>query len=132
MTSRLLAFIRWLREHGVRVSVAESLDALYSVRQVGIHDRELLRLGLRTALVKSHHDFATFDTLFERFFTAPRRRKRRRGQHQQSGSNGHPQRLIITDQWQPRAATSPAVATPYSTRCYDASLRPGGNTKHYR
>jgi uncharacterized protein with von Willebrand factor type A (vWA) domain len=124
MTSRLLAFIRWLREHGVRVSVAESLDALYSVRQVGIHDRELLRLGLRTALVKSHHDFATFDTLFERFFTAPRRRKRRRGQHQQSGSNGNPQSLIsqtngnlVQPPHQPsRLPTPPAAMTPRSTQ----------------
>jgi uncharacterized protein with von Willebrand factor type A (vWA) domain len=92
MTARLLTFIRLLREHGVRISVAESLDALHSVRQVGIHDRELLRLGLRTALVKSHHDFATFDVLFERFFTTYRRRKRRQGQPQPSGSNGIPQR----------------------------------------
>ena len=50
-----------------RISVAESLDAVHSVSQVGLHDREFLRLGLRTALVKSHHDFATFDALFARF-----------------------------------------------------------------
>jgi hypothetical protein len=89
MTSRLLSFIRLLREHGMRISVAESLDALHSIRQVGVHDRELLRLCLRTALVKSHHDFASFDMLFARFFSAPRRRKRRRAQHQQGGSNGN-------------------------------------------
>ena len=41
---------------------------------------------LRTALVKSHHDFATFDTLFARFFSA-RRRKRRRTPHQSGGSS---------------------------------------------
>ncbi len=87
MTSRLLTFIRLLRAHGVRISVAESLDALHSVSQVGLHDRECLRLGLRTALVKSHHDFATFDTLFARFFSAPRRRKRRRTPHQSGGSS---------------------------------------------
>ena len=42
MTSRLLTFIRLLRAHGVRISVAESLDALHSVSQVGLHDRECL------------------------------------------------------------------------------------------
>src|SRR5437868_12476413 len=67
MTPRIVAFIRLLRTQGLPVSVAESLDALHSVSQVGVHDRDLLRLTLRTALVKSHRDFPTFDTLFERF-----------------------------------------------------------------
>src|SRR5437868_15316527 len=86
MTPRIVAFIRLLRTQGLPVSVAESLDALHSVSQVGVHDRDLLRLTLRTALVKSHRDFSTFDTLFERFFTVPRRRRRRLGQPQ-AGTN---------------------------------------------
>jgi uncharacterized protein with von Willebrand factor type A (vWA) domain len=115
MTARLLTFIRLLREHGVRVSVAESLDALHSVRQIGVHDRELLRLGLRTALVKSHHDFATFDALFERFFSAPRRRKRRRGQPQPSGSNGTSQRSTNGSLVQPPHRPSPRPPSPAAT-----------------
>jgi uncharacterized protein with von Willebrand factor type A (vWA) domain len=94
MTSRIVAFIRLLRTQGLRISVAESLDALHSVSQVGVHDRDLLRLTLRTALVKSHRDFPAFDALFERFFTAPRRRRRRRGQPQASprpGVGQHPE-----------------------------------------
>ena len=82
MTPRLVTFIRLLRAQGLPVSVAESLDALHSVSQVGVHDRDLLRLTLRTALVKSHQDFPIFDALFERFFTVPRRRRRRRGRPQ--------------------------------------------------
>ena len=66
MTPRLVAFIRLLRAQGLPLSVAESLDALHSVSCVGLQDRELLRLTLRTVLVKSHQDFATFDILFER------------------------------------------------------------------
>lgn len=77
MTPKLLTFIRLLREHGVHLSVAESLDALRSVSRIGIQDRDLLRLALRTTLIKSQADFATFDTLFERFFTLPRRKRRR-------------------------------------------------------
>src|SRR5215831_18445920 len=92
MTPRLVAFIRLLRTQGLRLSVAESLDALHSVSLVGVHDRELLRLTLRTALVKSHQDFATFDALFERFFTVPRRRRRRRGHPQAHSSSGVGQR----------------------------------------
>ena len=80
MTPRLVAFVRLLREQGLRVSVAESLAALESISHVGLDDRELLRLSLRTVLIKSQRDFALFDTLFQRFFTVPRRRKRRRAQ----------------------------------------------------
>lgn len=89
MTPRLLAFVRLLREQGLRVSVAESLAALESVAHVGLNDRELLRLSLRTVLVKSQRDFALFDTLFQRFFTVPRGRKRRRAKHQRrNGGEG--------------------------------------------
>jgi uncharacterized protein with von Willebrand factor type A (vWA) domain len=86
MTPRLLTFIRLLRQQGLRISVAESLDALHSVDRVGLQDRELLRLSLRTVLVKAPRDFATFDALFERFFSLPRRRKRRR-RRQRGGAN---------------------------------------------
>ena len=87
MTPRLVAFVRLLREQGLRVSVAESLEALESVSHVGLHDRELLRLSLRTVMIKTQGDFALFDTLFQRFFTVPRRRKRRRGKHQNPNGN---------------------------------------------
>lgn len=91
MTSRLVAFIRLLRAHGLPVSVAESLDALHSVSQVGVHDRDLLRLTLRTALVKAQRDFATFELLFDRFFRAPRRRRRGRPQpHPGRGASQRP------------------------------------------
>src|SRR5215475_15692172 len=92
MTPRIVTFIRLLRTQGLPVSVAESLDALHSVSQVGVDDRDLLRLTLRTALVKSRQDFPIFDALFERFFTVPRRRRRRRGQPQASPSTGIGQR----------------------------------------
>jgi hypothetical protein len=87
MTPRLLDFMRLLRRHGLRISVAEGLDALQSVSCVGLQERDLLRLGLRTALVKSRQDFATFDALFERFFTVSWPRKRRRAQPQPSASD---------------------------------------------
>src|SRR5215468_9317115 len=92
MTPRIVTFIRLLRTQGLPVSVAESLDALHSVSQVGVDDRDLLRLTLRTALVKSHQDFPTFDALFERFFTVPRRQRRRHGQSPAQPSTGLGQR----------------------------------------
>ena len=109
MTPRLLAFVRLLREQGLRVSVAESLAGLESIARVGLDDRELLRLSLRTVLVKSQRDFALFDTLFQRFFTVPRRHKRRRAKHEhQQGGDGEKG----SKQGPGQSATSSAAAPP--------------------
>jgi uncharacterized protein with von Willebrand factor type A (vWA) domain len=107
MTPKLLTFMRLLREHGVRLSVAESLDALRSVSHIGIQDRELLRLALRTTLVKSQADFATFDTLFERFFTLPRRKRRRRARQPHTSHEGLGQRTAPQPNGQPLRPTQP-------------------------
>jgi uncharacterized protein with von Willebrand factor type A (vWA) domain len=109
MTPRLVAFIRLLRTQGLRLSVAESLDALHSVSLVGVHDRELLRLTLRTALVKAHQDFTTFDALFERFFTVPRRWRRRRGHPQAPSSMGIGQRPTPQHNGLPTAPVQPTT-----------------------
>ena len=112
MTPRVLTFIHLLRQHGLRISVAESLDALHSITHVGLHDRDVLRLGLRTALVKSHEDFAAFDALFERFFRLPRRRKRRRARQQQSEGDASSQPSTSHtngNQLQPTQPLSPAA-----------------------
>src|ERR1700750_423045 len=57
-----------LRRHDVRVSPAEGLDALESLRHVGLGDRATVRDTLRTTLVKSAEDIETFDRLFDLFF----------------------------------------------------------------
>ena len=105
MTPKLLTFFRLLRQQGLRLSVAESLDALHSVSWVGVHDRELLRLALRTALIKSQADFATFDALFDRFFSIPRRRRRRRARQRPDANAGTGQRPT------PQAHGNPALPT---------------------
>ena len=131
MTPRLVTFIRLLRMQGLPVSVAESLDALQSVSQVGVQDRDLLRLTLRTTLVKSHQDFPVFEALFERFFTVPHRRQRRRGRPQAHANTGVGQRLVPQHNGVPSASVpsnppTPAVAQyplPLSSRatCSPAS-----------
>ena len=92
MTPKLLTFIRLLREQGIRLSVAESLDALHSVSVLGVQDRERLRLSLRTTLIKSQTDFAAFDTLFDRFFTLPRRQRNQSSRQPETsqGESGAP------------------------------------------
>jgi hypothetical protein len=61
-------FVQLLRRHGLRVSPAESLDALRALWLVGLGERELVRDTLRATLVKSGEDAETFERLFELFF----------------------------------------------------------------
>lgn len=61
-------FIGLLRRHRVRVSPAEGLDALESLRHVGLGEREGVRDTLHATLIKSSDDVETFERLFELFF----------------------------------------------------------------
>src|SRR3954447_3610828 len=61
-------FIGLLRRHELRVSPAEGLDALESLRHVGLGDRATVRDALRTTLVKSSEDVESYDRLFDLFF----------------------------------------------------------------
>ncbi len=68
MEKRIVEFIRTLRAAGVRISVAESADAMRAAEQIGIEDRETFREALRTTLIKEHDDFDTFGHFFPLFF----------------------------------------------------------------
>ncbi|MFZ5723451.1 MAG: VWA domain-containing protein [Pseudomonadota bacterium] len=68
----LLDFIRAARGAGVRISTAESLDALRAVDLVGYGSRSRLHDTLSLALAKSSAEKPVFDETFERFFTASR------------------------------------------------------------
>jgi uncharacterized protein with von Willebrand factor type A (vWA) domain len=61
-------FIGLLRRHDVRVSPAEGLDALHSLRHVGLGERATVRDTLRATLIKDAEDVETFDRLFGLFF----------------------------------------------------------------
>jgi len=65
---RIIDFIAALRAAGVRISVAESADALRAVEQVGIYDRETFQAALATTLIKEASDQPTFDRLFPFYF----------------------------------------------------------------
>ncbi|RMG98588.1 MAG: VWA domain-containing protein [Chloroflexi bacterium] len=68
MDNRIVEFIRGLRAAGVRVSLAESVDAMNAVGTLGITDKEIFRASLRTTLVKESEDFPIFDELFPLYF----------------------------------------------------------------
>lgn len=62
-------FVQVLRHHRLRVSPAESLDALYALKQTGLGEREVVRDALRSTLVKNLDDIETFDRLFDLYFS---------------------------------------------------------------
>lgn len=68
MDKRMVEFIRALRAAGVRISLAESQDAMYGTEAVGIHNQAHFRSGLKTTLVKENRDSNIFDYFYPLFF----------------------------------------------------------------
>ncbi len=68
MDKRVVEFIRTLRAAGVRISVAESADAMDAMDQIGLFERDLFRHALKTTLVKERTDGPTFEHFFPLFF----------------------------------------------------------------
>src|SRR5271166_2092004 len=77
LRDQLVNFIAALRDSGVRISVAESIDAMNAVAAVGL-ERARMHEALAAALIKDEADRAIFDESFNRFFAAPRAT---RGEH---------------------------------------------------
>ena len=69
MQSPLVNFIDVLRSHDVRVSPAETLDAMHAMSILGYEDREHLRIGLAATLAKTPREKVIFDACFERYFS---------------------------------------------------------------
>lgn len=63
-------FLAALRGAEVRVSVAETLDALEAAELIGWSDREILKDALAMALAKTPGEKEVFDDCFDRFFRA--------------------------------------------------------------
>jgi len=69
MQASLVDFIQVLRSHDVRVSPAETLDAMAAASSLGYADRTLLRDALAMTLAKTPEEEAIFLTCFDRFFS---------------------------------------------------------------
>lgn len=68
MEERIQKFIAALRAAGLRISLAESADALAAVDQLGVKDRDAFRLSLRSTMVKEAAGIPIFEELFPLFF----------------------------------------------------------------
>src|ERR1035437_3228426 len=74
LRDQLVSFIAALRAAGVRISVAESIDAMNAVAAVGLV-RARMHEALAAALIKDEADRAIFDESFNRFFAASRAKR---------------------------------------------------------
>ncbi|MGQ9928178.1 MAG: VWA domain-containing protein [Chloroflexaceae bacterium] len=68
MDRRITEFIAALRAAGVRISLAETADAMRAVEQAGITNRDHFRLALQASLIKDARDFGPYQELFPLYF----------------------------------------------------------------
>jgi uncharacterized protein with von Willebrand factor type A (vWA) domain len=68
MDQRIAQFISALRASGVRISLAETADAFKAIEEMGVQDREMFRISMRSTLIKEAQDLETFEKLFPMFF----------------------------------------------------------------
>ena len=69
MQKKILEFTNLLRKSGIRVSVAEAIDAFNALDELSIDDREIFRDALRAAMVKRGDDIPAYDELFDLFWS---------------------------------------------------------------
>jgi uncharacterized protein with von Willebrand factor type A (vWA) domain len=69
MDAKIVEFTSLLRQNGVRVSMAEHLDSFRAAALLGLGDRAAFKDALRATLVKREVDVATYDELFDLYFS---------------------------------------------------------------
>jgi len=69
MEAKIVEFTNLLRKSGIRVSVSEGIDAFTALDELSLDDRELFKDALRTSMVKRGDEIATYDELFDLFWS---------------------------------------------------------------
>jgi hypothetical protein len=69
MDVKIAEFTALLRENGLRVSMAEQLDAFQAVARLGLAERETFKDTLRATMVKRAIDVPMYDDLFDLHFS---------------------------------------------------------------
>jgi uncharacterized protein with von Willebrand factor type A (vWA) domain len=69
MEEKLVEFASLLRQNGVRVSLAETLDAFSASELTGLFERETFRAALRATMIKRSSELPVFEELFELYFS---------------------------------------------------------------
>ena len=69
MQQRIIEFTNLLRKSGIRVSVAEGIDAFRALDELSIEDRDIFKDALRASMVKRGDEIGTFDELFDLYWS---------------------------------------------------------------
>jgi uncharacterized protein len=69
MLDLLQGFVHELRAAGLPVSMTENLDAMRAVEHVDIAERDVFKAALGATLVKHHHHWSAFETVFDVYFS---------------------------------------------------------------
>ena len=80
-------FIVALREAGLPVSPAESLDALKAIKLLGLDDRQTCKSVLALTLVKRQIDQAMYEELFDLYFASADKAKETENKIKEQGAN---------------------------------------------
>ncbi|MBW2496113.1 MAG: VWA domain-containing protein [Deltaproteobacteria bacterium] len=69
MQKKVIEFTNLLRKSGIRVSVAEGIDAFTALDELSLGDREVFKDALRSTMVKRGDEIGTFDELFDLYWS---------------------------------------------------------------
>jgi uncharacterized protein with von Willebrand factor type A (vWA) domain len=69
MQKKVIEFTNLLRKSGIRVSVAEGIDAFTALDELSLADREVFKDALRSTMVKRGDEIGTFDELFDLYWS---------------------------------------------------------------
>lgn len=69
MQAKVVEFTNLLRKSGIRVSVAEGIDAFQALEELSIEDRAVFKDALRASMVKRGDEIATFNELFDLYWS---------------------------------------------------------------
>lgn len=105
LVTHLARFARALRERGVKVGLADEVDAATALTLVDIGDRDEVRLALATALKILPRDRALFEDLFDRLW------RERSGLDDGTDRSAAPARRRDSQAAVPRAAWGPGNPT---------------------
>ncbi len=78
LADNLVGFVHILRQLGVRVSIAETIDAVDSLTVIEQFDRDVFRAALKSTLIKNSEDQVAFDQAFSLFFVPPEAKQQQR------------------------------------------------------
>ncbi|CQR74306.1 VWA domain containing CoxE-like protein [Sporomusa ovata DSM 2662] len=75
LADNIVGFIQILRQLGVRISTAETIDAVDSLTVIDNFDQAEFRAALKSTLIKHAEDQAAFNQAFNLFFVPPEAKK---------------------------------------------------------